>query len=228
MSTPIQNEYYINGVQILTQVNGEGTVMSTSLDSLGYTTDAVSTTWADTHSTIFNARSLKLNLNPQILAVEKALLLVNDNTTPTASIGIEADITGDSGTYFGMNLFNNNDTDFGITSTFPYEGSVVFKQEGVGSDPTTTSIKQGTITLNDPDLTTVTTVSPSFVSFTDGANTTTLNQAGISTTSDLTLDIGNDFVLNGTITETSAGGYAGEYLKITINGTVYKLQLLMN
>jgi hypothetical protein len=55
-----------------------------------------------------------------------------------------------------MNLYNRTDLDFGITSTYPYEGSVVFRQEGVGSTLTTTAIKQGQITVSDTvDLNTI-------------------------------------------------------------------------
>jgi hypothetical protein len=317
MANPTQNEFYINGVQVLTQIDGTGVIInSTSIDSLGYTTGASATTWTDTHSTIFNARSLKNNINPQILAVEKALLLVNNATTPTASIGIEADNSGGIGTYFGMNLFNNNDTDFTVTSSMPYQGSVVFNQEGSGADTTTTSIKQGTITLNDVDIPITTTFTPttltsgaSSMTWTDiiagsgsvgtlnsvlangntatdqsiimnasppdgrtstlenyrlymnqgdsvaeyrgdflqitsnltseqttlepasltftATDTITLNTSGLTTTVDLTLDVGNDLILSGAnITATTAGGFTAEYLRVKINGIYYKLQLL--
>ena len=103
-----------------------------TLNDVGYEINELSSSWVDTHTTVFNTRALRTPplSNPQILAVEKAVLVLNDNITPTASIGIEADKSGDIGTYFGMNLYNNNDKDFTITSTFPYNGSVVFNEEG--------------------------------------------------------------------------------------------------
>jgi len=301
------SEYSVNGTQVFSRIEyvdpidppplpnvpRKAIIYKTKIDQVGYrlsqseVVGEVSETWENTRTTVDRTRSVKAingTVNPEILAVQKAVLVVNDATTPTASIGIEADITGDAGTYYGMNLFNNNDTDFSVTSTFPYEGSVVFRQEGVGSDLTTTSIKQGTITLTDPDAPLTTTFTASTLTsgvdsatwadiiaggggsgnlesvltngntatgadasinlfadapdtfeshltstelnFTDGTDTTTINQAGITTTADLTLDIGADLILNGTITETTAGGFTGQYLKIIINGISYKLQLL--
>lgn len=226
--TQPQNEYYMNGKQIfeLYDVGNLTPVSTTSIDASGFDVNGSAESWQNTHTTVTRTKSICGLSNPEILAVKKAVLVVNDVTTPTASVGIESDITGGVGTYYGMNLFNNNDTDFSVTSTFPYEGSVVFKQEGVGSDPTTTSIKQGTITLNDGEIPSTTTIDPSLLSFSDGTDTTSFNQDGITTTADLTLDIGADLILNGTITETTAGGFTGQYLKIIINGTSYKLQLL--
>jgi len=58
-------------------------------------------------------------------------------------------------------------------------------------------------------------------------NSININKAGLTTTNDLTLDIGNDLILNGdNIIETTAGGFTANYLKIKINGQYYKLQLL--
>lgn len=142
-----------------------------TLNDAGYTINALTSTWTDTHQTVVNTKALRTPplSNPQILAVQKAVLVVNDNTTPTASIGIEADNSGGSGTYFGMNLYNDNDQDFTITSTMPYQGSVVFNQEGVGASVSTTAIKQGTITLN------------------DSIKTLTLDADGLSSTGNLSL-----------------------------------------
>ena len=241
------NEYSVNGTQVFSrseivepsdpflQNPPKVRLFKTKIDQLGYKlsqSDVVgetSETWENTRTTVERTRSVKAingTVNPEILAVQKAILVVNDATTPTASIGIEADITGDAGTYFGMNLFNDTDTDFTVTSTMPYQGSVVFRQEGVGADTTTTAIKQGTITMSDADIPATTIIDPSLLSFSDGVDTTSFNQAGVTTTADLTLDVGADLLLNGTITETTAGGFTGQYLKITINGTAYKLQLL--
>jgi hypothetical protein len=104
-----------------------------------------------------------------------------------------------------------------------------------------TSTDTTTLTKNDILLTGSSTIggNPSIISTTldkerieihntDGilSQTTTFNQQGVSTSDDLTLDIGNDLILNGNLTETTAGGFTGDYLKITINGIPYKLQLL--
>lgn len=240
-----------------------------TLNDVGYEINDLSSSWVDTHTTVFNTRALRTPplSNPQILAVEKAVLVLNDNITPTASIGIEADKSGDIGTYFGMNLYNDNDKDFTITSTFPYNGSVVFNEEG-GSNTTTTSIKQGLINLTDASTPFTTTFTPTTLTsgtssmtwvdviagsgsvgtlnavLTNGnvatgssasitlqddglVNSININKAGLTTTTDLTLDIGNDLVLNGdNIVETTAGGFTANYLKIKINGQYYKLQLL--
>ena len=50
-------------------------------------------------------------------------------------------------------------SNFTITSTFPYNGSVVFNEEG-GSNTTTTSIKQGSINLTDASTPFTTTFTP--------------------------------------------------------------------
>jgi len=153
----MSNEFYTDGLQIITTTDGIGTITSsTQLGSLSYTTGVLSSTWADTHTTITRTKALNSLSNPQILAVEKAVLVCNNNTVPTASIGIEADNSGGIGTYYGMNLFNNNNTDFGVTSTMPYQGSVIFDQEGSGATTTTTAIKQGLITITDPTVPLVT------------------------------------------------------------------------
>ena len=176
------NEYTVNGKQIF-NLYGIGNpdavppvpltpLITTVIDPTGFDTNGSASTWADTHSTIFNARALKLPplSNPEILAVQKAVLVVNNSVIPTASIGIEADNSGLIGTYYGMNLFNDNNTDFGITSTFPYSGSVVFDEEG-GTNTTTTAIKQGLITITDPTV-------PLVTSF----NATTLTSGAASAT----------------------------------------------
>jgi len=263
-----RNEFYIDGNQILTTTDDLGTITSsTNLNSEGYTTDASTSTWLDTHNTVFNSRALRTPplSNPQILAVEKAILVLNDVNTPTASIGIEADKSGDIGTYFGMNLYNDNDKDFTITSTFPYNGSVVFNEEG-GSNTTTTSIKQGLINLTDASTPFTTTFTPTTltsgtssmtwvdviagsgsvgtlnavlangnvatgetasITLQDDIHSLNITKAGLTTTTDLTLDIGNDLIFNGdNILHTTAGGFTASYLKIKINGQYYKLQLL--
>ena len=281
MSNPPINTYYVNNGQFkyntptagesLT-INGQGvsTVEGNnnfSFNTNSFTTGASTSTWTDTHQTVFNTRALRTPplSNPQILAVEKAVLVLNDNITPTASIGIEADKSGDIGTYFGMNLYNDNDKDFTITSTFPYNGSVVFNEEG-GSNTTTTSIKQGLINLTDASTPFTTTFTPTTltsgtssmtwvdviagsgsvgtlnavltngnvatgssasITLQDDTDSLNMTKAGLTTTTDLTLDIGNDLILNGdNIIETTAGGFTANYLKIKINGQYYKLQLL--
>jgi hypothetical protein len=61
----------------------------------------------------------------------------------------------------------------------------------------------------------------------DGLDSLNMTKAGLTTTTDLTLDIGNDLIFNGdNIIETTAGGFTSNYLKIKINGQYYKLQLL--
>jgi len=70
------------------------------------------------------------------------------------------------------------------------------------------------------------TLNTSGLTVSSGLNTNTFTTAGLETTADLTFNVGNDLILNGTLTESTAGGYTGEYLKLTINGTVYKVQLL--
>lgn len=132
-------------------INAKTLLDNFQMNGTGFTTAVGTSTWADTHTTVFNTRALETLVNPEILAIKKAVLITNDITTPTASIGIEADNSGGIGTYYGMNLFNNNNTNFGITSTFPYSGSVVFEEEG-GTNTTTTAIKQGLITITDPSI----------------------------------------------------------------------------
>jgi hypothetical protein len=257
-----------NTITINESVIQAKTLLNTlTLNDVGYEINEVSSSWVDTHTTVFNTRALRTPplSNPQILAVEKAVLVLNDNITPTASIGIEADKSGDIGTYFGMNLYNDNDKDFTITSTFPYNGSVVFNEEG-GSNTTTTSIKQGLINLTDASTPFTTTFTPTkltsgtssmtwvdviagsgsvgtlnavltngnvatgssaSITLQDDTDSLNMTKAGLTTTTDLTLDIGNDLIFNGdNILDTTAGGFTSNYLKIKINGQYYKLQLL--
>jgi hypothetical protein len=138
-----------------------------------------------------------------------------------AIVTLQANDSGTIGTNYGMNLINTSDTDFVIQSD--YSGGVVFKQLGGTTD---TNITQGTIVLTDLTDTNITTIDPTLLSFSDGVDTTTFNQTGVTTTSDLTLDIGTNLLFTGTITENTAGGFTGQYLKVIINGTTYKLQLL--
>jgi len=48
----------------------------------------------------------------------------------------------------------------------------------------------------------------------------------ISNSSKLILNVDNSIEMNGLLTSVSAGGNAGLHLKLTINGTKYKIQLL--
>jgi hypothetical protein len=137
-------------------------------------------TWQNTHTTVTRTKALNSLSNPQILAVQKAILVCNNSTTPTASIGVEADNSGLIGTYFGMNLYNNNNTDFGITSTRPYEGSVVFDQDGAGATTTKTAIKQGTITLSNTTTAPTTVITDTSLTINDNFATTTPNTATLT------------------------------------------------
>jgi len=207
----MQNEFYTDGLQIITTTDGVGSITSsTQLGSLSYTTGALSSTWADTHTTIFNTRSLQTVINAEILAVKKEVLVLDNINHPTATIGIQADESLGIGTYYGMNLYNSTDLDFGITSTFPYQGSVVFRQEGVGSTTTTTAIKQGSIIIDDPDIPHTTTFTSDTIS-SNGANDFTIT----STNSNLALSS------SGNIT-TACSGFvvsAGDY-SLTISNTI--------
>jgi len=63
----------------------------------------------------------------------------------------------------------------------------------------------------------------------DDTDELSIDRFGITTKNELTLNVGLDIVINGdSIIETTAGGYASNYLKIKINGQYYKLQLLAN
>jgi hypothetical protein len=245
------------------------TSTSVDINADGYTVGALEqTTWADTRNTVLRTKSINSLSNPEVLAVKKAVLVVNDNTTPTASIGIEADNSGTIGTYFGVNIYNDSNDDFTFTSAVPFSGGVKFQEEGAGASTTNTLIKQGTISLTNTATPITTSFTPTTL-FTgnqsmtwadiiagsgsvgtlnavlangnvatgetasitlqdDGlVNSININKAGLTTTTDLTLDIGNDLVLNGdNIVETTAGGFTSNYLKIKINGQYYKLQLL--
>jgi hypothetical protein len=59
-------------------------------------------------------------------------------------------------------------------------------------------------------------------------NAIQINQNGdiISNSSKLILNVDNLIEMNGLLTSVSAGGSAGLHLKLTINGTKYKIQLL--
>jgi len=156
------NEYTVNGKQIfnLYAIGNPDAVppdpltplITTVIDPTGFDTNGLVETWENTHTTVTRTKSLNSLSNPQILAVQKAILVCNNNTVPTASIGMEADNSGGIGTYYGMNLYNDNDLNFDITSTMPYQGAVVFRQEGALATTTTTAIKQGEITIDDPTL----------------------------------------------------------------------------
>jgi len=227
MAQPL-NEYTVNGKQIF-NLFGIGNpdavppvpltpLITTVIDPTGFDTNGSAETWANTHTTITRTKSVNSLSNPQILAVEKAILVCNNNTVPTASIGIEADNSGGIGTYFGMNLYNNNSTDFGITSTFPYQGSVVFDQEGVGSTTTTTAIKQGLITITDPTVPLVTSFNAT--TLTSGATSATWadiisGSAGSNTLQEV-LTAGNvatlpvaSFGINNSITNLSTNVFSG-------------------
>jgi hypothetical protein len=199
---------YFNGTQILTTTDGIGNILtSTELSSSGYTTGALTSTWLDTHNTLLRTRSLQENPNPTELVVQDTVFITDNPTLgdSTATIAIQANESGGVGTFYGMNLYNSTNTDFVIQSDPDYTGGVLFKQvEGT----TETKITQGEIEI------------------TSDTDSMTLSPQGITTTTDLVLDIGGDFALDGTITESTAGGFTGEYLKIKINGTIYKLQLL--
>lgn len=172
----------MNGKQIfeLYDVGNLTPVGTTAIDASGFDVNGSAETWANTHTTVTRSKALSSLSNPQVLAVQKAVLVVNNSTTPTASIGIEADNSGGIGTYFGMNLFNDNDTDFGITSTRPYEGSVIFNQEGAGSTTTQTAIKQGTITVSDTALQPFTQITTTQIKIDDNFATTTPNTATLT------------------------------------------------
>lgn len=268
-------------------------------------------------STLLPAIRPQATTNSQILAVENTLLVLDDITTATCAINIQADNTGNVGTHFGIDIVNtSNNNDFEIRNDPDYEGSVVFKDFGAGSGTTQTGIKQGTISLTDtatPFTTTFTpttltsgassmtwediiagsgsvgtlnsvlangntatgstasitlqgtpqqnVITPTNIILTDGdltsdlraeyldfvnASTTTqtvldssviimndgadsiqMALGGITTTADLTLEVGNDFILNGTnLTAGTSGGFTAQYLRVKINGTYYKMALL--
>jgi len=174
------NEYIVNGKQIfnLFEIGNPDAVppvpltplITTIIDPTGFDTNGAVETWANTHATVTRTKALNSLSNPQVIAVQKAILVCNNNTVPTASIGIEADNSGGVGTYYGMNLFNDTNMDFGITSTFPYSGSVVFDEEG-GTNTTQTAIKQGTISLTDTATPLTTSFSPT--TLTSGASSAT-------------------------------------------------------
>jgi hypothetical protein len=85
-------------------------------------------------------------------------------------------------------------------------------------------LNEAGLSVVDTDVSSI--LSATSIAFTD-TDSLTLNKSGLTTTADLTLDVGTNLILNGSLTETSAGGYSGNYLKLTINGVVYKLQLLV-
>jgi len=157
------NQIYLNGVQILTTTDGVGTILtSTELSTAGFTPNGLSqTAWADTHRTVARSPSLTTQSTPTILALKNKLLVLNQETTPTAAIGIQVDNSGGVGTNFGIEITNTaNNNDFEIRNDPSYEGSVVFKDFGSGSSTTQTKIKQGTVTLNDTANTNSHTLTP--------------------------------------------------------------------
>ena len=228
MAQPL-NEYVVNGKQIF-NLFGIGnpdavppvpptTLITTIIDPTGFDTNGAAETWANTHTAVTRTKALNSLSNPQVMAVQKAILVCNNNTVPTASIGIEADNSGGIGTYYGMNLFNNNDTNFGITSTMPYQGSVVFDQEGSGATTTTTAIKQGLITITDPTVPLATSFNAS--TLTSGASSRTwadiISNTGSSNTLQQVLLNGNTATgpqANITLTDTDAGGALNPILNL--------------
>jgi len=174
------------------------------MDGLGYTSGALVTTWSDTHTTVLNTKALRTIVNPQVLAVDNTLLVLDDVTTATCAVNIQADNTGNVGTHFGIDLTNTtNNNDFEIRNDPSYEGSVVFKDFGAGSGTTQTGIKQGTISLTDTATPLTTSFSPT--TLTSGASSATW------------ADIISGSAGSNTLQEVLTAGNSATNLNITLN-----------
>jgi hypothetical protein len=181
----------IQGKLIINEIDSNLVKTSSSLGSLGYSSGTglgvQTSTWEDTHNTIVNTRALRNGgINANILTVDNTLFILDDLTTPTCGVNIQADNTGNVGTKFGITLTNTtNNNDFEIRNDPDYEGSVVFKDFGSGSGTTQTGIKQGTISLTDTATPLTTSFSPT--TLTSGASSATWADIISGTASDNTL-----------------------------------------
>jgi len=111
-----------------------------------------------------------------------------------------------------------------VFSDSPHTSSMSAVEQQFSGATAAAVLNEAGLTIVDTDVSSI--LSPTSIAFTD-TKSTTLNTSGLTTTESLTLDIGTNLILNGSLTETTAGGYSGEYLKLTINGVVYKIQLLV-
>jgi len=161
------------------------------------------------------------SVNSQVLAVDNTLLVLDDITTATCAINIQADNTGNVGTHFGIDIVNtSNNNDFEIRNDPSYEGSVVFKDFGAGSGTTQTGIKQGTISLTDTATPLTTSFSPT--TLTSGVSSRTWADVISNTGSGNTL---NQVLLNG---NTATGSTALINLTNTGLGHTANPQLVLN
>lgn len=142
----------------------------------------ITQTWSNVLQKILNLSAVKENLLPNELIVENTIGIVNNDTTPTETILLEAGINGGVGTFFGVDYNSNTNQDFVIQTTNTNSGGVLFKQYGAGSTTTQTKIKQGVITCNNTANTNsiVIDASNNNIVITDGTTTNTINEFGIS------------------------------------------------
>jgi len=214
----VQLEYDMNTTAKTFTINDEGIQWTD-----GTTTHLTALDRITQISKLIPAVQPQATINSQILAVDNTLLVLDDITTPTCAVNIQADNTGGVGTHFGIDLVNTtNNNDFEIRNDPSYEGSVVFKDFGSGSGTTQTGIKQGTISLTDTATPLTTSFSPT--TLTSGASSRTwadiITNTGSANTLQQVLVNGNTATgstANITLTDTDAGGQANPIF--TLNNT---------
>jgi hypothetical protein len=114
-----------------------------------------------------------------------------------------------------------------VFSDAPHTSSMSAVEQQFSGVSATAVLNEAGLTIVDTDISTILSASQLQLNQDTPAETITLTTAGLATTADLTLDIGNDLVLNGAeITTQVAGGFTAEYLRVKINGIYYKVQLL--
>jgi len=167
-------------------ISQNGITAKTTLDNFqlngsGFTTNALTATWADTHTTVARTPALSALSNPLTLALKNKLLVLDQDVAPTCAIGIQADNTGTVGTNFGIEIVNTaNNNDFEIRTDPSYTGSVVFKEFGIGATTKQTAIQQATITLSDTAAQPKTVITDTQIQIDENFSTTTPNTATLT------------------------------------------------